>query len=138
MWGINAFGYNLYTYVKKFQGFSFYSLNGLLSDLSNLLDIQVRKVQVPRASVGPEEPHAASTTWPDGVMEKPVLDLLDSEAERIEFENFLRFELPSHPKLHRGQLKNGLRYLILPNKVPPNRYSSFAIVFSPGHDKHIV
>lgn len=85
--------------------------------------------------MGPEEPHAASTTWPDGVTEKPGLDLLDSEAERIEFENFLRFELPSHPKLHRGQLKNGLRYLILPNKVPPNRYSSLAMTLSLGHDK---
>ncbi|KAL8474428.1 hypothetical protein ACS0TY_031045 [Phlomoides rotata] len=86
----------------------------------NLLD----NANVPRASVGPEEPHAASTTWPDGVTEKPGLDLLDSEAERIEFENFLKFELPSHPKLHRGQLKNGLRYLILPNKVPPNRFEA--------------
>lgn len=84
-------------------------------------DDQVRNVQVPRASVGPEEPHAASTTWPDGVTEKPGSDILDTETERLEFENFLRFELPSHPKLHRGQLKNGLRYLILPNKVPPNR-----------------
>lgn len=77
--------------------------------------------------MGPEEPHAASTAWPDGVTEKPGSDLLDTEAERIEFENFLRFEIPSHPKLHRGQLKNGLRYLILPNKVPPNRYSSSTI-----------
>lgn len=76
--------------------------------------------------MGPEEPHAASTTWPDGVTEKSGLDTVDTEAERIEFENFLRFEIPSHPKLHRGQLKNGLRYLILPNKVPPNRYSSFS------------
>lgn len=79
--------------------------------------------------MGPEEPHAASTTWPDGVTEKSGLSIEDTEAERIEFENFLRFEIPSHPKLHRGQLKNGLRYLILPNKVPPNRYFSFTIIF---------
>ncbi|KAK6127843.1 hypothetical protein DH2020_038412 [Rehmannia glutinosa] len=84
-------------------------------------DHQVRQVHVPRATVGPEEPHAASTTWPDSVTEKQGLDSLESEIERTEFENFLRLELPSHPKLHRGQLKNGLRYLILPNKVPPNR-----------------
>ncbi|KAL0429662.1 UNVERIFIED_CONTAM: Stromal processing peptidase, chloroplastic [Sesamum radiatum] len=80
-------------------------------------------IDVPHATVGPEEPHAASTAWPDGIMEKE-LDLSESEVERKEFENFLRFELPSHPKLHRGQLKNGLRYLILPNKVPPNRFEA--------------
>ncbi|KAL2252040.1 UNVERIFIED_CONTAM: Stromal processing peptidase, chloroplastic, partial [Sesamum indicum] len=85
---------------------------------------QVRQFDVPHATVGPEEPHAASTAWPDGIMEKEGLDLLESEVERKEFENFLRFELPSHPKLHRGQLKNGLRYLILPNKVPPNRFEA--------------
>nr|GMD30644.1 stromal processing peptidase, chloroplastic [Ipomoea batatas] len=50
--------------------------------------------------------------------------MLDPEAERAEFERFLRSELPSHPKLYRGQLKNGLRYLILPNKVPPNRFEA--------------
>ncbi|KAL0464048.1 UNVERIFIED_CONTAM: Stromal processing peptidase, chloroplastic [Sesamum latifolium] len=79
-------------------------------------DANVRQFDVPHATMGPEEPHAASTAWPDGITEKE-LDLLESEVERKEFENFLRFELPSHPKLHRGQLKNGLRYLILPNKV---------------------
>lgn len=77
--------------------------------------------------MGPEEPHAASTTWPDGVTEKQGLDSLDLEVERAEFERFLNSEVPSHPKLHRGQLSNGLRYLILPNKVPPNRYYSSAL-----------
>ncbi|GFP89439.1 probable zinc protease pqql, partial [Phtheirospermum japonicum] len=83
-----------------------------------------RRVHVPRATVGPEEPHAASTSWPDSVTEKQGLDSLDPEIVRAEFENFLRLEVPSHPKLHRGQLKNGLRYLILPNKVPPNRFEA--------------
>uniref|UniRef100_M1B4L3 Chloroplast processing enzyme n=1 Tax=Solanum tuberosum TaxID=4113 RepID=M1B4L3_SOLTU len=50
--------------------------------------------------------------------------MLDPEVERAEFEQFLSSELPSHPKLYRGQLKNGLRYLILPNKVPPNRFEA--------------
>ena len=79
----------------------------------------VNQVQIPHATVGPDEPHAASTTWPDGVTEKQGLGILDTELEQIQA--FLSSELPSHPKLHRGQLKNGLRYLILPNKVPPNR-----------------
>ncbi|XP_051119262.1 stromal processing peptidase, chloroplastic [Andrographis paniculata] len=85
---------------------------------------QARKAHVSCATVGPDEPHAASTTWPDGVMENQGMESLDSEAERREFEKFLRIEVPSHPKLYRGQLKNGLRYLILPNKVPPNRFEA--------------
>ncbi|KAL6517914.1 hypothetical protein OROMI_033615 [Orobanche minor] len=87
----------------------------------DLFDLHVRQVNVPRATVGSEEPHAVSTTWPDIVTGKQGLHPLDSEIERTELENFLKLELPSHPKLHRGQLKNGLRYLIMPNKVPPNR-----------------
>ncbi|VFQ95828.1 unnamed protein product [Cuscuta campestris] len=76
------------------------------------------------ASAGPDEPHAASTTWPDGGLEKQSLELLDPEVVPAELEHFLSSELPSHPKLHRGQLRNGLRYLILPNKVPPNRFEA--------------
>ena len=30
-------------------------------------------------------------------------------------------KLPSHPKLYRGQLDNGMRYVIVPNEVPPDR-----------------
>lgn len=76
---------------------------------------------LPRATVGPDEPHAASMAWPD-VLEKQDLDISYPEIDRAELEGFLSTELPSHPKVYRGQLKNGLRYLILPNKVPPNRY----------------
>lgn len=111
---------------KKLQNLLSNSQNWLPFSLILWVWFQVRQVQIPHASVGPEEPHAASTAWPDGVTEKQGFDLLDSEVDRAEFEKFLRFELPSHPKLHRGQLKNGLRYLILPNKVPPNRYYSLA------------
>lgn len=75
------------------------------------------------AAVGPDEPHAVSTSCPDGTLEKQGLDFLDPEV-RMEIEGFLNSELPSHPKLYRGQLKNGLRYIILPNKVPPNRFEA--------------
>ena len=71
--------------------------------------------------MGPDEPHAASTTALGGVLEEQSLDSLDPEIQRIELLRFLRSKLPTHPKLYRGQLGNGLRYLILPNKVPPNR-----------------
>ncbi|KAL5713697.1 hypothetical protein ACHQM5_015750 [Ranunculus cassubicifolius] len=76
------------------------------------------------ATVGPDEPHVASTTWPDAVLEKQGLDFLDPEIGGAELQGFLDSELPSHPKLYRGQLKNGLRYLILPNKVPANRFEA--------------
>ncbi|KAL5182096.1 Stromal processing peptidase, chloroplastic [Glycine soja] len=93
----------------------------------------VKQVQIPRATVGPDEPHAASTTWPDGIAEKQDLTVNDSELEQIE--GFLKSELPSHPKLHRGQLKNGLRYLILPNKVPPNRFEAHLEVHAGSIDE---
>ncbi|WJX54694.1 hypothetical protein P8452_40546 [Trifolium repens] len=92
-----------------------------------------KRVHVPHATVGPDEPHAASTAWPDGVAEKQDLSLFDSELERIE--EFLGSELPSHPKLHRGQLKNGLRYLILPNKVPPTRFEAHMEVHAGSIDE---
>ncbi|XP_019421373.1 PREDICTED: stromal processing peptidase, chloroplastic-like isoform X2 [Lupinus angustifolius] len=91
------------------------------------------RVQLPHATVGPDEPHAASTTWPDGIGEKQDSSLFDSELEQIE--GFLNSELPSHPKLHRGQLKNGLRYLILPNKVPPNRFEAHMEVHAGSIDE---
>lgn len=76
------------------------------------------------SAVGPDEPHAVSASCPEEISEKPGLDFLDLELRREEVEEFLNTELLSHPKLYRGQLKNGLRYIILPNKVPPNRYLS--------------
>ncbi|XP_023635499.1 stromal processing peptidase, chloroplastic isoform X2 [Capsella rubella] len=81
--------------------------------------------QILNATVRPDEPHAAGTAWPDGIVaERQDIDLLPPEIDSAELEAFLGCELPSHPKLHRGQLKNGLRYLILPNKVPPNRFEA--------------
>ncbi|XP_057758840.1 stromal processing peptidase, chloroplastic [Arachis stenosperma] len=95
--------------------------------------LQRRSAQIPHATVGPDEPHAASTAWPDGISEKQDLGLFDSERERIE--ECLNSELPYHPKLHRGQLKNGLRYLILPNKVPPNRFEAHLEVHAGSIDE---
>ncbi|KAL8236008.1 hypothetical protein R6Q59_017089 [Mikania micrantha] len=86
-----------------------------------------KRVRVPCAAVGPEEPHAASTAWPEGVLEQQSSDnfIVDSEnSEWQELQGFLSAKLPSHPKLFRGQLENGLRYLILPNKVPQNRFEA--------------
>eukprot|EP00252_Welwitschia_mirabilis_P010086 TRINITY_DN231_c0_g1_i1.p1 TRINITY_DN231_c0_g1~~TRINITY_DN231_c0_g1_i1.p1 ORF type:complete len:1279 (+),score=278.22 TRINITY_DN231_c0_g1_i1:185-4021(+) len=77
---------------------------------------------VPTQAIGPDEVHAATTTWPE--TEKQGADFWEHGTESIDLEGFLSSKLPSHPKLYRGQLKNGLRYVILPNKVPPNRFEA--------------
>ncbi|KAJ0451311.1 putative processing peptidase [Helianthus annuus] len=86
-----------------------------------------KRVRVPCAAVGPDEPHAASTAWPEGVLEQQSSDSFTVNSESSEWRELQRFlgaQLPSHPKLVRGQLENGLRYLILPNKVPQNRFEA--------------
>ncbi|KAK3037007.1 hypothetical protein RJ639_029996 [Escallonia herrerae] len=103
-----------------------------------LANVSVKQVHAPQAAVGPDEPHAASTTWPEGVLEKQCLDIYDPQIESSqisEIEDFLRAELPSHPKLHRGQLNNGLHYLILPNKVPANRFEAHMEVHAGSIDE---
>ncbi|WVZ79335.1 hypothetical protein U9M48_026926 [Paspalum notatum var. saurae] len=72
-------------------------------------------------AAGPDEPHVASPTWCETSLDKPDLDHAISKEE---LEDVLNTPLPEHPKLIRGQLKNGLRYLILPNKVPANRFEA--------------
>jgi hypothetical protein len=90
-----------------------------LSDFHGLLK---RSAIAPSATVGPDEPHVASTAWPeDGLLEKQGLGKWEHEIKGTDLEGFLSSRIPSHPKLYRRQLKNGLRYVILPNKVPPNR-----------------
>ena len=93
----------------------------------------MKQTHVRCSAVGPDEPHAVSTSSTEGTLEKPEMDFFDPEVRRVEVEEFLNAELPSHPKLYRGQLKNGLRYIILPNKVPPNRYGVTSFPF-PSHD----
>lgn len=93
-----------------------------LSDFHGLLK---RSAIAPSATVGPDEPHVASTAWPeDGLLEKQGLGKWEHEIKGTDLEGFLSSRIPSHPKLYRGQLKNGLRYVILPNKVPPNRFEA--------------
>eukprot|EP00249_Psilotum_nudum_P024970 c29336_g1_i1 orf=853-4701(-) len=84
-----------------------------------------RQVSI-RASAGFNEPHVAnSAVLPEGgLKEESNKELLESRTGSDNFENFLLSKLPTHPKLHRGQLKNGLQYAILTNKVPPNRFEA--------------
>uniref|UniRef100_A0A803M7P2 Chloroplast processing enzyme n=1 Tax=Chenopodium quinoa TaxID=63459 RepID=A0A803M7P2_CHEQI len=112
------------SFVKSFS--SRFSTDKSTFPLSkNVPDIACLKQHHVRCSaVGPDEPHAVSTNCSEGTLEKSGLEFLDPEVRRVEVEEALNSELPSHPKLYRGQLKNGLRYIILPNKVPPNRFEA--------------
>ncbi|RZC54766.1 hypothetical protein C5167_013622 [Papaver somniferum] len=92
--------------------------------LSKLSSSKLSPVHVAYATPGPDEPHVASPTWTDAIMDKQGVDFLDPEASKADLEGFLRYPLPSHPKLHRGQLENGLRYIILPNKFPGERFEA--------------
>lgn len=74
-----------------------------------------------RASAGPNEPHAANVKWPEVRQQERSEFSEGSGAAELEALDLLQSKLPSHPKLHRGQLTNGMRYVILPNSVPPNR-----------------
>ncbi|KAK1288289.1 hypothetical protein QJS10_CPB19g01336 [Acorus calamus] len=96
---------------------------------------QVKPAHVTYANVGPDEPHVASTAWSDTVLEKPGIGLWDPETEGTELEGFLSSPLPPHPKLYRGQLKNGLRFIILPNKVPGNRFEAHMEVHAGSIDE---
>ncbi|XP_066369350.1 stromal processing peptidase, chloroplastic-like isoform X4 [Miscanthus floridulus] len=91
-----------------------------LSFRSRLSGSKVRPSHILRAA-GPDEPHVASPTWSDTSLDTSDMDHAISKEE---LEDVLNTPLPEHPKLIRGQLKNGLRYLILPNKVPANRFEA--------------
>uniref|UniRef100_A0A0E0AC26 Peptidase M16 N-terminal domain-containing protein n=1 Tax=Oryza glumipatula TaxID=40148 RepID=A0A0E0AC26_9ORYZ len=93
---------------------------GLSSLHSGLTGAKIRRRHVLHAA-GPDEPHVASPTWSETALDKHYVD---QPIGKEELEGFLNTPLPSHPKLVRGQLKNGLRYLILPNKVPANRFEA--------------
>ncbi|XP_038711461.1 stromal processing peptidase, chloroplastic-like isoform X1 [Tripterygium wilfordii] len=95
----------------------------------------VSRARIPYATVGPNEPHAASTASPDGILERQDLDVLYPQLNQQELVGFLNSKLPSHPKLYRGKLKNGMRYLILPNKVPPNRFEAHMEVHAGSIDE---
>ncbi|KAG5561861.1 hypothetical protein RHGRI_004789 [Rhododendron griersonianum] len=135
--GVNGFTSRVFSDKSSFHLSGHRFGNGVVSDYSKFISLfinigqiamisslKVKQVHVPQATVGPDEPHAASTIMPGGILEEQSLDSLDLEMERIELERILSSKLPSHPKLYRGQLRNGLRYLILPNKVPTNRFEA--------------
>jgi hypothetical protein len=61
---------------------------------------------------------AAAAVRPPEAAEAQAMSVEQSIEER------LAAPLAAHPRLRRGQLSNGLRYVILPNPVPPNRFEA--------------
>eukprot|EP00899_Mesostigma_viride_P019537 jgi/Mesvir1/27585/Mv07330-RA.1 len=49
---------------------------------------------------------------------------LNGSLDKVDVDALLDLELPQHPKLRRGMLPNGLRYVVLQNAVPPNRFEA--------------
>lgn len=46
------------------------------------------------------------------------------EAQELDLESILDTKLEQHKDLVQGQLENGLKYVILPNAVPPERFEA--------------
>ena len=46
------------------------------------------------------------------------------EAQELDLESLLDTKLEQHKDLVQGELENGLRYVILPNQVPPERFEA--------------
>ena len=72
------------------------------------------------AAAGSKEPGATASSgrWTS------VVNSLSGVVEPAVAEELLDEELPAHDDIHRGRLSNGLRYVILPNKVPGDRFEA--------------
>eukprot|EP00898_Chlorokybus_atmophyticus_P002810 jgi/Chlat1/352/Chrsp10S01473 len=80
-----------------------------------------------RAShVRPPDAVAAHTTLAD-TTSHPLYSPSDDDIDTlppIDINALYQTPLPSHPKLIRGTLDNGLKYVVLPNPVPPSRFEA--------------
>lgn len=56
-------------------------------------------------------------------------------AENGTLDDVLRQPLPEHPLMKTGVLPNGLRYIILPNASPPERFETHLEVFAGSADE---
>ena len=56
--------------------------------------------------------------------------------QTLDASGFPRLPLPSHPDIIRGEVaSNGLRYVILPNPVPPDRFEAHLEVHAGSVDE---
>jgi predicted Zn-dependent peptidase len=74
----------------------------------------------PSAGAGAKEPGSSAG---DGRWNSVVRALADV-MEPSEVTSLLDEELPAHADIHRGRLPNGLRYVVLPNKTPGDRFEA--------------
>ncbi|CAM6021170.1 unnamed protein product [Sphagnum balticum] len=109
------------------------SILGMIFLLASRMSDPFRFAHIVQANTGPNEPHVANLAW---VPDEELLELVKGQALSLESslrreeeadvndDDHLVSKLPSHPKLYHGCLENGLQYVILPNKVPPNRFEA--------------
>lgn len=57
--------------------------------------------------------------------------------DATDVQTLLRTELPSHADLVQGQLENGLKYVVLPNKTPPERFEAHLEVHAGSVDERV-
>ncbi|CAM9560828.1 unnamed protein product, partial [Phaeothamnion confervicola] len=80
----------------------------------------------------PNEPRAAPGSPGTLPSLKAVMDAVH-ETDRMK--DLLNTALPSHPNIRFGALPNGLRYIILPNASPPERFEAHLEVFAGSSDE---
>ena len=76
------------------------------------------------------------------VRDSAVHAAADAPAQALEQVDQVNLDTPlePHPDLVRGQLENGLEYVILPNKSPPGRFEAHLQACPSGYfpDKHVL
>ena len=72
------------------------------------------------ANAGSKEPGSTSKDGRWSSVVNALADVMDGS----EVVSLLDEELPAHQDIHRGRLANGLRYVVLPNKVPGDRFEA--------------
>ena len=77
-----------------------------------------RMREVSLSASGGDAPAAGTSRW------SRVLQSLATTVDPTVAEALLDEELPPHEEIRRGTLENGLKYVILPNKVPEGRFEA--------------
>ena len=74
----------------------------------------------PSAGAGAKEPGSSASDGRWSSVVRALADVMEPSAVA----SLLDEELPAHEDIHRGRLANGLRYVVLPNKVPGDRFEA--------------
>eukprot|EP00903_Cladosiphon_okamuranus_P006624 g6470.t1 len=71
----------------------------------------------------------------DAVDARGAQDESVAAAGRSKMQGVMSSELPTHPQMREGMLPNGLRYIILNNQSPPERFEAHLEVFAGSADE---